>query len=164
MKDLKKLANQCMAELDAIGIQYGNVISWEVNTRAKNRWGQCRYIGGRRYSINITNRLLDDNLPDEAAKQTIIHELLHSVNGCMNHGPNWKRVADKVNRAYHYNIKRTTSYDEKGVEPPKPREPKYIVRCPSCGYQWKHYRKCFAVENPMLCTCSKCGVKLERIK
>ena len=36
MKDLKKLANQCMAELDAIGIQYGNVISWEVNTRAKN--------------------------------------------------------------------------------------------------------------------------------
>ena len=46
MKDLKKLANECMAELDAIGIQYGNVISWEVNTRAKNRWGQCRYIGG----------------------------------------------------------------------------------------------------------------------
>ena len=39
MKDLKKLANQCMAELDAIGVQYGNVISWEVNTRAKNRWG-----------------------------------------------------------------------------------------------------------------------------
>ena len=35
MKDLKKLANQCMAELDAIGVQYGNVISWEVNTRAK---------------------------------------------------------------------------------------------------------------------------------
>ena len=24
MKDLKKLANECMAELDAIGIQYGN--------------------------------------------------------------------------------------------------------------------------------------------
>ena len=79
MKDLKKLANECMAELDAIGVQYGNVISWEVNTRAKNRWGQCRYIGGGRYSISIINRLLDDNLPDEAAKQTIIHELLHSV-------------------------------------------------------------------------------------
>ena len=42
MKDLKKLANQCMAELDAIGVQYGNVVLWEVNTRAKNRWGQCR--------------------------------------------------------------------------------------------------------------------------
>ena len=109
MKDLKKLANECMAELDAIGVQYGNVISWQINTRVKNRWGQCRYIGGGRYSINITNRLLDDNLPDEAAKETIIHELLHSVDGCMNHGPNWKRVADKVNRAYHYNIKRTTS-------------------------------------------------------
>ena len=78
--------------------------------------------------------------------------------------PNWKCVADKVNRAYHYNIKRTTSYDAKGVEPPKPQEPKYIVRCPACGYQWKHYRKCFAVENPTHCTCSTCGVKLERIK
>lgn len=76
----------------------------------------------------------------------------------------WKRVADKVNRAYHYNIKRTTSYGEKGVEPPKPREPKYIVRCPACGHQWKHYRKCFAVNYPTHCTCSTCGVKLERIK
>ena len=165
MKDLKKLANQCMAELDAIGVQYGNVISWEVNTRAKNRWGQCRYVGNKCYSINITNRLLADNLPDEAAKQTIVHELLHTVNGCMNHGPNWKREADKVNRAYpHYNIKRTTSYDEKGVEPPKPREPKYIVRCPSCGHEWKHFRMCGAVEYTNLYTCSKCGVHLERIK
>ena len=39
MKDLKKLANECMAELDEIGIQYGNVISWEVNTRAKKPLG-----------------------------------------------------------------------------------------------------------------------------
>lgn len=60
MKDLKKLANQCMAELDAIGVQYGNVISWEVNTRAKNRWGQCRYIGGEAaiQSISQTDCLM----------------------------------------------------------------------------------------------------------
>lgn len=161
MKDLKKLANECMTELDAIGIQYGNVISWEVNTRAKNRWGQCRYIGGGRYSINITNRLLDDNLPDEAAKQTIIHELLHSVDGCMNHGTNWKRVADKVNRVYHYNIKRTTSYDEKGVEPPKP---KYIVACPCCGRTWEYVRMCDTVKRPQAYTCGVCHENLERIK
>lgn len=30
MKDLKKLANQCMAELDAIGVKYGKVVAWEV--------------------------------------------------------------------------------------------------------------------------------------
>ena len=37
MKDLMKLAKECMSELDAIGVKYGNVVEWKVNTRAKSR-------------------------------------------------------------------------------------------------------------------------------
>ena len=50
-------------------------------------------------------------------KNTIIHELLHTCVGCMNHKAKWKFYADKVNRAYGYDdIKRTSTADEKGVK------------------------------------------------
>ena len=44
MKDLNKLFDECKAELDSIGIQYGNVVSIEVNYRAKKQCGLCREV------------------------------------------------------------------------------------------------------------------------
>ena len=39
MRDLTAYAIECMTELDNIGIEYGNIIEFTVNTRAKKRWG-----------------------------------------------------------------------------------------------------------------------------
>ncbi len=39
MRDLQVVTKECMKELDKIGIKYGNVVKFEVNTRAKSRWG-----------------------------------------------------------------------------------------------------------------------------
>lgn len=137
MRNLNDYAKRCMTELDDIGIEYGNIIEFKVNTRAKKRWGQCKAVPGG-YSINISAILLDERNDEQGLKNTIIHELLHSCKGCMNHGENWKRLATKVNRAYGYNIKRCSSADEKGVqEETRPiktaREIKYIVKCNGCG-------------------------------
>lgn len=41
MKEIQKLAAQCMAELASLGIPYGRVKRWVINTRAKARWGLC---------------------------------------------------------------------------------------------------------------------------
>ena len=116
MKNLISLANKCMAQLDEIGIEYAQSIRWEVNTRAKKRWGLCEKHPNGVYTISISYRLLADDVADDGAINTIIHELLHTCKGCMNHGENWKREANKVNRAYGYNIKRCSSAEEKGVE------------------------------------------------
>lgn len=59
MRNLDEYAIQCMEELDAIGIEYGNIVEVKVNTRAKKRWGQCKAIPGG-YSINISVVLLDE--------------------------------------------------------------------------------------------------------
>lgn len=53
MRDLTAYAIECMTELDNIGIEYGNIIEFTVNTRAKKRWGQCKAVPGG-YSINIS--------------------------------------------------------------------------------------------------------------
>lgn len=161
MKNLKALFNECMSEVKAIGIEPGNIVDVSINTRAKKRWGQCKYSNGV-YTINISNRLLADELDDMVAKNTITHEILHSCKGCMNHGPEWKALADKVNNAYPgYNIKRTTSCEEKGIEAPPPRPFRYEVFCVDCGTSYKYKRISRVVENPSRFCCGKCKGQLK---
>lgn len=154
MKDLQKLAKECMSELDAIGVEYGNVIEFKINTRAKSRWGQCRRIIGNTYSINITNELLRDDLSDRPCKETIFHELIHTCKGCMNHGYEWQRIADLVNDCYGYNIKRATSSEEKGVEMVKVY--KYCFKCTNCGSVVKRNRASDFTRNYKRYGCGKC--------
>ena len=42
MKDLKLLVDDCIAELNSIGIDCGKTRNIEIHTRAKSRWGQCK--------------------------------------------------------------------------------------------------------------------------
>ena len=101
--------------IGVIALEFGKIVNFEINYRAKSRWGQCQRKGSG-YYINISDRLLQDDVPIKALKDTIIHEILHTCNGCMNHGTTWKNYADKVNKAYGYNIKRCTSAEEKGFD------------------------------------------------
>ena len=137
MRDLELYTIQCMEELEALHIEYGNIIDVKVNTRAKKRWGQCRTVPDG-YEININAVLLDERNSERGLKETIIHELLHSCSGCMNHGKIWKQLAEKVNRAYGYGIKRCSSDEENGVlketKPVEPSAPKRTVVCVNCGY------------------------------
>lgn len=161
MKNFQNLYLECMQELRDIGIEYGCVSKWEINTKAKKRWGQCEDLGHGYYSINISVRLLADGVDDVATKTTILHELLHTCDGCMNHGKEWLRLADEVNRAYGYNIKRCTSHEEKGIERVKAN---YVVACPCCGAKWEYIRMTKTVQNPNRYRCGKCGVDLVRVK
>lgn len=164
MKDLMMLAYECMEKLDAIGIEYAETISWQVNTRAKKRWGQCKKNPNGTYIISISSRLLADDVADDGAINTIIHELLHSVKGCMNHKAEWKYQAEKVNRAYGINIKRCSSADEKGVEPLEsvPKEIKYQFRCKDCGKVYTRTRASRFTKNWQNYRCGHCGGKFIR--
>lgn len=162
MKDLEKLVEECKKELDAIGIPYRTVQNWTVNTRAKRRWGQCKKVSADVFDINISQRLLQDEVSDTAAKNTIIHELLHTVEGCYGHKVKWKLLAGKVNHAYpQYNIKRTTTSEEKGVEESERTYQKnYKVVCSGCGRYWYRQKASKLIQHPENYRCAKCGGKL----
>ncbi len=116
MKNFEQLIKECQTDLESIGIKIGNVTKYSINTRAKKRWGQCKQIAEGVFEINISQQLLQDNITDQAAKDTILHELLHTVEGCMGHKGKWKELAAKVNKELpQYTIKRTTSSAEKGI-------------------------------------------------
>lgn len=166
MKNLIGLARECEADLISIGVQPGVVTLWTVNTRAKKRWGQCKRECAGYYTISISSRLLADEVDDQATKNTIMHELIHTVNGCHGHTGLWAEIAAKVNRRLpQYTIKRTTSSAEKGIdEAPCIRTAQYAIRCINCGHEYTREKMTKVIQHPESYRCSYCNGRLERVR
>lgn len=165
MKDLKKLADDCVKDLLSIGIRCGNVRNWSVNSRAKARWGQCTKVARGSFDIQISAALLQDDVDDQAAKDTIVHELLHTLPGCFKHTGKWKQYASFVNRLLpQYHIQARSSFEEKGLTDNRP-EPvyRYVLKCQKCGAESRRQKKTSVVEHPEHYRCI-CGGRLIRIK
>lgn len=159
MRDINNVVKSCCEKLDVIGIKYGTIVSITINTRAKKRWGQCKKIGNC-FAIQVSSRLISEDVELVHLETTVIHEILHTCKGCMNHGNEWKTLAEKVNRAYGYNIKRTTSNEEKGIEP---IPAKYKFVCKDCGCVVTRMRESDFVKHYYNYRCAKCHGDFKRI-
>lgn len=157
MKDIQKIALECIDELRSIGINVRSDIKFEVNRRAKRRWGQCRWRGGN-VSISIAERLLADEVSDFPVRNTMIHELLHALPDCKydGHGSVWTRYAHEVNERLGYNIKRCSNYDEYGIAT---SDEKYVFTCADCGQRIAYTRRSKFTEHYELYLCGICGGK-----
>lgn len=100
-------------KLDQLAIPYGDIVLWEINTRAKKRFGQCRAMRKGCFSINIAAMLFQAE--DRYVEEVILHELLHSCEGCMSHGKRWKAYAEEINLAYGTKISRTSTREQYGL-------------------------------------------------
>ena len=166
MKDLTKLFNECLKECSKLGIRYGNIVEVTINTRVKKRWGQtCRRADG--FHINISSVLLRDDVSDKATKDTIMHEILHTVDGCFDHKAKWQTMADKVNKAYGYNVKRGTSAEEKGIDSSLmeiKHHKIYIIKCEKCGVEVVRHRKSdFVLFSSWYTHGNGCGGQFKRV-
>ena len=174
MRDLNEIANECIENLKWIGIECPHVESWTVNYRAK-RFGQCQKRNGK-YYININYRLLDERCPLQSLRETIFHELVHTLPNCMNHGVNFKKYAELISDCFAVEITRCNTYEHKyGEELAKEcreqdkakRQAKmktYKIRCTRCG-QICSYQRCKMpkfYKYPSLYSHNKCGGIFER--
>ena len=100
-------------KLDRLAISYGNIVLWEINTRAKTRFGQCRVMRKGCFAISIAAIMFQAE--DRHVEEVILHELLHSCKGCMSHGKQWKAYAEQVNLAYGTSISRTSTREQYGL-------------------------------------------------
>ena len=105
--------------------------------------------------IYMGHIVIADEIKEEATFNTMIHELLHTCPNCMNHGKEWKKWADIINKNTVYNIKRTTSSAEKGIEAPV-KTPKYTVTCTDCGREWFYNRAGTVIQSIRRCRCPYC--------
>lgn len=143
--DLRKTFNEVIEELMPIFPEVKNIDYLVIfNTRAIKRFGQCKRKGFNCFEINI-NKIFAQHCKIEDVKNTIVHEILHSLPNGMTHKGAWARYANQVNYMLpHYHITRTNSY--KGYAEAKP-DAKYIMYCPDCGREWKRYKKTDMITN-----------------
>ena len=163
MRNLYEYAQVCMVELDSIGVPYRKS-TFVVNSRAVRRWGCCSSNGDGTFTIQISDVLLNEQSSVDGLKNTIIHELLHTCVGCLNHGKKWQEYADIVNNHFGYCIKRADSCSEKGVSQNMVYENKrhYEVTCNECKAKFIYYRDNKVTKNTSHFRCS-CGGKLTSV-
>lgn len=154
---------ECLMEVEKVNIRYGEIDSFVISTRFKRTWGQCKQILTNKYKISISSRLLKPDVPIKSLKNTIIHEILHTCKNCMNHGNEWKKNAEIVNKEYDYHIKRTSSDQEMGFKDESNdfKKNSYRVICTKCGYVYTRERKCNLINHPERYVCHLCRGELK---
>ena len=148
MKDIQMIYNDCIEDCYAIGIYPNTTRNLVVNNRAKSRWGQAT-ISRNRYGeitvkkIEISSRLMRDDVDDYPSRNTMMHEILHCVDGTDGHTGKWKRIAEEINNAYpdKYHITRCSDYSDYIRAEESHEDYKYVVYCPCCGAKWFYRRK-----------------------
>ena len=137
VKYLREVAQSCIVDLNQIGI-YPNITAdkFTINNRLKSTWGRCwtHYKNNKTewwFNIEISGRLMEENVPLDSLKNTVYHELLHACDECVNehHGGKWAEYAKLVSRRYGINIQRCTSHTEKEVEDIRKA---YKWKCSAC--------------------------------
>lgn len=155
--DFNVLLQTVIDEAKAVGIPVSDKISPQIitNSRAKTRFGSCKKLGDM-FIIELSSLLL--RAPEFSCRQILAHEILHTCNGCRNHGARWRSYARRIGNACGYNIARVDSHENLGIEN-KPT-PKFIVVCSSCGNSYERVRASKLTQHPDRYRC-RCGGKLK---
>ncbi len=184
---LNKLYLECITELTKIGIDildektYGK-IDISISNRNNKRYGCCKQeepdksyktisiIGRRRtvkyekfnkHHIEISKWVIE--LDDRIIKNTIMHELIHCMPYCNNHGTEFKKYAKLINTTYGYDISRVGNkkqdFENSNIEYNEKVKYKYKVVCKTCGQEFYRQRLCKNFKRKY--RCGKCGSAFE---
>lgn len=137
------LKAQSICEECLPNFQMPTIVDVEI-TSAQSYWAQIRIVGARKYSIrvtNIINLIPDATIASNRLLSAMVHELIHTHPGCMNHQRPFQTMAARVNKKYpELNIARGITSEEVGVTLPEP-EYRYYVYCQKCGQRNRYQRK-----------------------
>jgi predicted SprT family Zn-dependent metalloprotease len=164
MKDIQELFEECKKELYNIGINVEKdcKVDIQISKRNNKRYGCCKpdepdkatkynvlirkkkyvkYYRYKKYHIEISPWVME--LDDIIVKNTIIHELIHCLPECDNHGSKFKRYASFINEQLGYNIARLGNKAEDYKKSNKQFDEEivynYEIKCKNCGQTF--YRK-----------------------
>lgn len=187
---LNILYQQCLNELYTIGIDMQNKelvgnIDIKISTKATKRYGCCkqenpdkkykiiqkrgyhkiiRYEKFKNHHIEISSWVMQLN--NDIIKNTIMHELIHCIPFCNNHGKEFKKYAAYINQKLGYHI--TTKgdmqadYQASNLEYQENNDYKYKIICQNCGQII--YRKRFNQNLIKTYRCGKCKGKLKLLE
>lgn len=160
--ELREALRECIKELESakVPFQKEKITHVVLNGRLSRSLGRCKRKKGtivsETFSIDISRKML--TVDKKHLKNTIIHELIHTVNGCFNHGDTWKKWGSVMNKKFGYNIQRLTDPTRIGLNPHVPvrHTAKYVIVCNSCGNKTERTRASKVTRNPEYYRCGRC--------
>ncbi len=184
---LKKLFFECVKELSQINIdilndeKYGK-IDIIVSKRNNKRYGCCKqedpdeiykkvtkkgfkriikYEKFNKHYIEISPWVMQ--LDDKIIKNTIMHELIHCLPYCNNHGKQFKKYSELINTRLGYDISRTGNrqkdYEKSNIEFAEIEKFKYKIICKGCKQEF--YRKRLYKNFIKRYRCGKCSDRFD---
>ena len=186
-KKLELLYIECINELNNIGINIiDNKLVGEIDIkiakRNSKRYGCCKqeepdknyyhvikrgrkkyikYDKFKKHHIEISKWVMELN--DKIIKNTIMHEIIHCLPGCNNHGKEFKKYASHINENLGYEIRtvgnKEEDYKKSNIKFKEENNSyKYKIICKKCG---KIYLRQRLKKNYIkLYRCGKCNGKL----
>lgn len=142
IKDIQEEIQECLSIIDHIGIERKNAIyNVVISNRMTKTLGYCKRIKLKPLTFQITisaNHLLWSN-PQEV-HDTIMHEVLHSMPDCMNHGPKWQMYGKLVQKFEpKYTIERLST--DPTYRQFLQNSAKYSISCKSCGWKVSYQKR-----------------------
>ena len=153
-EELEKLFKECINELKNGGISMEEIgeIQVRISNRSKKRYGCCKqeepdkstryrenhtvkYAKYNKHIIEISSWVMQLNV--DIIKNTIMHEIIHCMPYCNNHGEEFKQYAKLINNRLGYNIttvgNREEDYKKSNLEFKEQEKYKYKIECKTCG-------------------------------
>lgn len=155
----KVLICQCL--LKSIGINTGYLEQVCLNPNLRSAWGLCEKTDiPKRFNLAFSERLLQAS--EKGVYTVILHELLHTCKDCFKHTGQWKFYANKVSNRLGYNITRTSSSKDLGVDFSSIPEGMFACVCNGCGslVTRKTLKGIISLEKNYYCGC---GGSFERV-
>ena len=141
---LNQIIKEVKRDMDEFDIPYDNDVPITVNRRLTRALGKCRYRDGKAYSIELSTVIISSDVQE--LKNTIAHELLHSVFVRDGHGGKWKYYADKMTKGSKYTITRLHDTSKLNIEALDSKY-KYKAICTNCGSECRYNRKTRFIQN-----------------
>ena len=142
--DLNEIYEETYKELRNIKIPVKKA-KLKISNLRKIR-GKCLCLNNK-YTIEIMDKLVKTN-DVKMIKRTLAHELLHTVEGSMNHKGKWIENAKKAEEKYHYGL--FEAYSETTIDSDK--KIKNVFYCEHCNLTYN----CYNSETEIKCSwCSK---------
>lgn len=137
LNDIRKMVEVCRGELGDLGLKTGEIASVSFNSRAKTLFGRCRRERSGTYHIEIMTYLNRHRTLDEI-RQTVMHEVIHTLPACGNHGETFQKTARLVNERLGFRISTTSKLSKEAKEAVAFA---YVLKCGYCGEELKRYHR-----------------------
>lgn len=137
----------------------------ELSNKPTSWFGRCWNYGNNTYKIQL-NRVYAETASHRDVITTLVHEFVHSFDGCVKHGKIWQEKARLVSARTGLNITTKHEVTEGTMAYHKERlsltaKVTYTPVCQDCGKEYKTYlRRTKTVDlitsGKNICYCTKC--------